>query len=76
MRFAKVPAGITAFICETKGSPQREAEGLQPRPLPWKDHHLVIARSAAMSPCLGEAFEVFDPLVFLKREGGKVDDLH
>jgi len=29
-RFAKAPAGILAFIGETKGFPQREAEGLRP----------------------------------------------
>ena len=31
-RFAKAPAGISPFICEPKGFPQREAEGLRLRP--------------------------------------------
>ena len=31
-RFAKAPAGISAFSGETKGFPQREAEGPRPPP--------------------------------------------
>ena len=55
------------FIGETKGFPQREAEGLRPRLVPWKDHRLVVSRSAALSSCPGCDFEVSDPLVFFEK---------
>jgi hypothetical protein len=66
-RFAKAPPGILAFIGETKGFPQREAEGLRPRLDPWKDHRLVVSRSAALSPGPGADLEGPDPLVFFKK---------
>jgi hypothetical protein len=66
-RFAKAPAGILAFSGETKGFPQREAEGLRPRLFPWKNHRLVVSQSAALSPCPGGDFEVFDPLLFFEK---------
>ena len=66
-RFAKAPAGILASIGETKGFPQREAEGLKPRLFPWKNHRLVVSQSAALSPCPSGDFEVSDPLVFFEK---------
>ena len=57
-RFAKAPAGISAFLGETKGFPQREAEGLKPRLFPWKNHRLVVSQSAALSPGPCRGFEV------------------
>jgi len=65
--FAKAPAGILAFIGETQGFPQREAEGLRPRLFPWKHHRLVVSQSAALSPRPGGGFEVSAPLVFLEK---------
>ncbi len=66
-RFAKAPAGITAFIGETNGFTQREAEGRRPRLDPWKDHRLVVSRSAALSsgPCAD--LKGFDLLVFFEK---------
>jgi len=66
-RSAKAPAGILAFSGETKGFPQREAEGLKPRLFPWKNHRLVVSQSAALSPCPSGDFEVSDPLVFFEK---------
>jgi len=66
-RFAKARAGISACSGETKGFPQREAEGLRPRLFAWKNHRLVVSRSAALSPCPAGDFEVFDPLVFFEK---------
>jgi hypothetical protein len=66
-RFAKAPAGISAFLGETKGFPQREAEGLKPRLIPWKNHRLVVSQSAALSPGPCGNFEVSDPLVFFEK---------
>jgi hypothetical protein len=65
-RFAKAPAGILAFIGETKGFPQREAEGLKPRLFPWKNHRLVVSQSAALSPGPCGDFEGSDPLAFFE----------
>jgi hypothetical protein len=62
--FAKAPAGIIAFLGETTGFPRREAEGLRPRLDPWKDHRLVVSRSAALSPGPGADLKSFDLLVF------------
>jgi hypothetical protein len=67
VRFAKAPAGISPFIGETKGFPQREAEGLKPRLFPWKNHRLVVSQSAALSSGPGGDFEVSNPLVFFKK---------
>ena len=66
-RFAKAPAGILAFIGETKGFPQREAEGLRSPPDPLEKPRLVVSRSAALSPCPSVDLEVSDPLVFFKK---------
>jgi len=66
-RFAKARAGISAFSGETKGFPQREAEGLRPRPFPWKNQCLVVSQSAALSPGPGGDFEVFDPLALFEK---------
>jgi len=65
---AKAPAGICACIGETKGFPQRKAEGLRPRLVPWKDHRLVISRSAALSPCPGGLRRI-RPLRLFESEG-------
>jgi hypothetical protein len=66
-RFEKAPAGILAFLGETKGFPQREAEGLRPRLFPWKNRRLVVSQRAALSPCPCGGFEVSDPLLFFKK---------
>jgi hypothetical protein len=66
-RFAKAPAGILAFSGETKGFPQREAEGLTPRLFPWKNHRLAVSQSAALSPGPSGDFEVSDSLVLFKK---------
>jgi hypothetical protein len=66
-RFAKAPAGITAFLGETNGFPQKEAESLRPRLGPGKDHRLVISRSAALSPGPGAHLEGSEPLVFFEK---------
>jgi hypothetical protein len=66
-RFAKAPAGILAFSGETKGFPQREAEGLRPRLFPWKNHRLGVSQSAALSPRPRGDFEVSAPLVFFEK---------
>ena len=60
-------AGILPFIGETKGVPQREAEGLRPPPDPLENHRLVVSRSAALSPCPSGDFAVSDPLAFFER---------
>jgi hypothetical protein len=69
VRFAKAPAGIYAFIVETKRDSAKE--GGWPRLVPWKDHRLVISRSAALSPCLAETSKYLTPFIFLKSEGGQ-----
>jgi hypothetical protein len=66
-RFAKAPAGILAFIGETKGFPQREAKACGLRLILWKNHRLVVSRSVALSPCPSGDFEVSDPLVFFEK---------
>ena len=66
-RFAKAPAGILLSFAKPKGFPQREAEGLRPRLIPWKDQRLVVSRSAALSPRPCRSSEVSDPLMFLKK---------
>jgi hypothetical protein len=71
MRFAKAPAGISAFSGETKGFPQREAEGLRPRLFPWKNHRLVVSQSAALSPGPEGTSKDPIPLCLLKSEGGQ-----
>ena len=52
--------GSTPSSVKTKGIPQRKAEGLRPRLVPWKNRRLVISRSAALSPCPAD-FEVSIP---------------
>ena len=69
VRFAKAPAGIYAFIVETKRDSAKE--GGWPRLVPWKDHRLVISRSAALSPCPAETSKYLTPFIFLKSEGGQ-----
>jgi hypothetical protein len=67
-RFAEAPAGNLALLRATKGFPQREAEGLRPRLIPWKDLCLVVSRSVALSPRPCRGYEVSDPFVFLQKE--------
>jgi hypothetical protein len=69
VRFAKAPAGIYAFIVETKRDSAKE--GGWPRLVPRKDHRLVISRSAALSPCPAETSKYLTPFIFLKSEGGQ-----
>jgi hypothetical protein len=71
-RFAKTTAGITAFIVETKGFPQREAEGPRPRLDPWQGHLLVVSRSAALPPRPGGDLEIIaSPISFEKRRAAR-----
>jgi hypothetical protein len=55
-----------------KGIPQRKAAGLRPRLVTWKDHCLVISRSAALSPCPAETSKCLTPFIFLKSEGKSI----
>jgi hypothetical protein len=66
-RFAKAPAGILAFMGETKGFPQREAEGRRPRLFPWKNHLRVVSQSAALPPCPWGDFEVCNHFLFFEK---------
>ena len=59
--------GIPLSSAIPKAFPQREAEGLRPRPEPWKDHRLVVPRSAPLSPRPSRGSEVSDPLSFLQK---------
>jgi len=68
-RFAEAPAGKSAPPGEPKGFPQREAEGLWPRPNRWKDQRLVVPRSAPLSPRSSRREKMADPFVFMKNEG-------
>jgi len=56
-----------AFHSETKEFPQREAEGLRPRPIPRKDHCLVVSGSAAPSPHPCGGREIGDSFKFLQK---------
>jgi hypothetical protein len=69
-RLAKAPAGITAFIGESNGFPQREAEGLRPRIGPGKDHCLVISRCASKMRGEGGIMQMFRSLLFAKADWG------
>jgi hypothetical protein len=66
-QFSEAPAGNPPFLYESNEAPQREAEGLRPRPGPWKDHRLVVPRNAALSPRPARHPEITDPLIFLKK---------
>ena len=59
------------FHRRNRGFPQRKAEGLQPRRVPWNDHRLVVSRSAALSSCPAGTSKCSPPLCFLKSEGGQ-----
>jgi hypothetical protein len=61
--------GSTLSSMEPKGIPQRKAAGLRPRLVPWKDHRLVISRSAALSPCPAATSKSLTPFILFKKEG-------
>ena len=63
--------GSAISATKPRGIPQRKAEGPRPRPVPWKDHRLVVSQSAALSPCPAGTSECLTPLGFLKNEGGQ-----
>jgi len=64
-RFAKAPAGILAFIGETKGFPQREAEGLRPPPDPLeKTPPCGFAKRGAVPVPLRGLRSIRSPCVF------------
>jgi len=66
-RFVKAPAGNLAFIGETKGFPQREAEGLRPPPDPLeKPPPRGFAKRGAVPVPSGD-FEVSDRLVVFEK---------
>jgi hypothetical protein len=69
-RFAKAPAGIFISLSETKGFPQREAEGLRPPPAPWKDHRFMVLQSPARFPVPASASKHGSQLKFLTIEPG------
>jgi hypothetical protein len=70
-RFAKAPAGISAFSGETKGVPQREAEGLGPAFFHGKTTASWFrkARRCPRAPA-GTSKDPI-PLCLLKTEGGQ-----
>ena len=59
--------GSPLSSAKPEGYPQKEAEGLRPRLVLWKDHRLEISRSAALSPCPGRDFKICDPLAFFEK---------
>jgi hypothetical protein len=65
--FTEAPAGNPAFLDESQGFPQKEAE-----PDPWKDHRLKIPGGAALSlrPSRPPKWRI--PFVFEKSEGGPI----
>jgi len=67
-RFAKAPAATFIFICETQRDSAKGGGDLRPRLFPWKDHRLVVSRSAALSPCSCGSFEVSNPLLTGKQK--------
>jgi len=67
MRFAKAPAGIYAFIFETKRDSAKEGgrPAAPPRPMERPPPRDFAKRSAVPVPCGN--FEVLDPLVFFEK---------